>query len=117
MFAFFSMRTAGDFRTEEVDLVRKLVRLEESAPIPYSVFFRQLDLMKVSCFSLATPCLIMLMYAFRIADTQELLNSNTAGFVYVTEVDMEKRRLAVLSPCPGSLPSRFLLAGTVKWQE
>eukprot|EP00904_Undaria_pinnatifida_P010268 jgi/Undpi1/6371/HiC_scaffold_20.g08852.m1 len=48
---------------------------------------------------------------------QELLNSNTAGFVYVTEVDMDKRRLAVLSPCPGSLPSRFLLAGTVKWQE
>lgn len=49
--------------------------------------------------------------------TQELLNSNTAGFVYVTEVDMDKRRLAVLSPCPGSLPSRFLIAGTIKWQE
>ncbi|CAN0549324.1 unnamed protein product, partial [Ectocarpus sp. 12 AP-2014] len=48
---------------------------------------------------------------------QELLNSNAAGFVYVTEVDMDKRRLAVLSPCPGSLPSRFLIAGTVKWQE
>jgi len=37
--------------------------------------------------------------------------------VYVTEVDMDKRRLAVLSPCPGSLPSRFLIAGSVKWQE
>ncbi|CAN0345848.1 unnamed protein product [Discosporangium mesarthrocarpum] len=48
---------------------------------------------------------------------QELLQSNTAGFLYVTEVDMEQRRLAVLSPCPGALPSRFLLAGSVKWQE
>ncbi|CAM9553971.1 unnamed protein product, partial [Choristocarpus tenellus] len=48
---------------------------------------------------------------------QELLQSNTAGFLYVTEVDVEQRRLAVLSPCPGALPSRFLLVGTVKWIE
>ena len=33
------------------------------------------------------------------------------------EVDLQNERLKVLSPCPGQLPGRFLLAGEVKWLE
>ncbi|PIA14574.1 Clp1-domain-containing protein [Coemansia reversa NRRL 1564] len=39
------------------------------------------------------------------------------GFVNVTKVDMEKRRLIVLSPVPGRLPKQVLLYGNTRWME
>jgi len=47
----------------------------------------------------------------------KLLETNIAGFVYVTDVNMERRKLTVLSPSPGILPSRYLLLGSLKWLE
>jgi polyribonucleotide 5'-hydroxyl-kinase len=48
---------------------------------------------------------------------QEILDANAAGFVLVTEVDMVGRRMSVLSPCPGGLPSDVLILGSVQWTE
>ncbi|KAG5176702.1 Pre-mRNA cleavage complex II protein Clp1-domain-containing protein [Tribonema minus] len=48
---------------------------------------------------------------------QEIADCNVAGFVYVTEVDMVGRRLVVMSPCPGDLPSAYLLVGGIRWSE
>eukprot|EP01041_Mallomonas_annulata_P001478 gene1477-2841_t len=48
---------------------------------------------------------------------QELLKSNSAGFLYVVELDLESDSMVVLLPCPGSLPSKFLLMGSLKWVE
>lgn len=48
---------------------------------------------------------------------QQLIHSNTAGFLYVVEVNFETDNMVVLSPCPGSLPSKFLILGTIKWME
>ncbi|KAJ2605027.1 Cleavage polyadenylation factor subunit clp1 [Coemansia sp. RSA 1722] len=39
------------------------------------------------------------------------------GFVNVTKVDMDKRRLTVTSPVPGRLPTNLLLYSDVKWME
>ncbi|KAJ2076908.1 Cleavage polyadenylation factor subunit clp1 [Coemansia sp. RSA 988] len=39
------------------------------------------------------------------------------GFVNVTKVDMERRRLIVLSPVPGRLPKQVLLFGNTRWME
>ncbi|KAJ2805057.1 Cleavage polyadenylation factor subunit clp1 [Coemansia guatemalensis] len=39
------------------------------------------------------------------------------GFVNVTKVDMERRRLIVLSPAPGRLPKQVLLYGNTRWME
>ncbi|KAJ1812277.1 Cleavage polyadenylation factor subunit clp1, partial [Coemansia sp. RSA 2599] len=39
------------------------------------------------------------------------------GFVNVTKVDMDKKRLTVTSPVPGRLPSNALLYSQVKWME
>lgn len=47
----------------------------------------------------------------------ELLSSNVAGFIYVTEVDMANGRFTYTSPCGGELPSRNLIAGSLKWIE
>ena len=45
----------------------------------------------------------------------DLLNSNVAGFIYVTEVDMIQKKFTYLAPCPGELPSTVLLVGNLKW--
>jgi polyribonucleotide 5'-hydroxyl-kinase len=46
-----------------------------------------------------------------------ILKRNIAGFLYVTDVNFEKRKITVLAPCPGPLPSKYLLLGTLKWLE
>jgi hypothetical protein len=48
---------------------------------------------------------------------EQLLSSNAAGFVYVTEVDMVKRTLTYVAPSPGPLPNNLLLAGSLLWVE
>jgi|UniRef100_A0A7S0KGS7 polyribonucleotide 5'-hydroxyl-kinase len=45
----------------------------------------------------------------------ELLSSNVAGFIYITEVDMVAKKFTYLSPCPGDLPSSVFLVGNLKW--
>jgi len=52
------------------------------------------------------------------ARTQEaVLETNLAGFVYVTEVNLEKRKVTLLAPCPGPLPGKYVLVGSLKWYE
>lgn len=44
----------------------------------------------------------------------ELLSSNIAGFVLVTDVDVTRGTVTYLAPCGGQLPGRYLLAGSIK---
>lgn len=46
-----------------------------------------------------------------------LSTSNAAGFVSIVSVDTDSDSLTVLSPCPGMLPSKHLLVGSLKWVE
>lgn len=46
-----------------------------------------------------------------------LLSSNVAGFIYVSEVSGDKRKMTILTPTPGKLPQTFLLMGTMKWMD
>ncbi|KAK9842588.1 hypothetical protein WJX81_007645 [Elliptochloris bilobata] len=43
-----------------------------------------------------------------------LLSVNVAGFIYVSDVDVTRNTVTFLSPSPGPLPGKFLLAGSVK---
>ncbi|CAO3692138.1 unnamed protein product [Umbelopsis ramanniana] len=45
------------------------------------------------------------------------LESNVAGFIYVSDVDDAKQKLTILSPAPGRLLKRHLLMGSFKWIE
>ncbi|KAI8076436.1 Pre-mRNA cleavage complex II protein Clp1-domain-containing protein [Gilbertella persicaria] len=47
----------------------------------------------------------------------KLLSSNVAGFIYVSDVDEEKKKVTILSPSPGRLPKKNLLMGSFKWME
>eukprot|EP00842_Homolaphlyctis_polyrhiza_P006326 jgi/Hompol1/6695/HPOL_000415-RA len=50
-------------------------------------------------------------------ETLALLESNIAGFIYVSEVMTEKRKMTVLAPTPGKLPKTFLMMATLKWLD
>ena len=50
-------------------------------------------------------------------ETQVLLRSNICGFIYISEVDDEKRKMTVLCPNPGRLPKKYLIMGALKWME
>jgi polyribonucleotide 5'-hydroxyl-kinase len=47
----------------------------------------------------------------------QILTTNLAGFLYVTEVNFERQKITCLAPCPGPLPSKYLLLGSLKWLE
>jgi polyribonucleotide 5'-hydroxyl-kinase len=50
-------------------------------------------------------------------DEVSLIETNVAGFIYVSEVDEKKKRLTVLAPNPGKLPKKYLWLGTLRWVE
>ncbi|EFJ20213.1 hypothetical protein SELMODRAFT_177107 [Selaginella moellendorffii] len=50
-------------------------------------------------------------------DPDQVLACNVAGFVYVTEVDLNRKKLTYVAPCPGPLPSNILIAGSLLWVE
>lgn len=49
--------------------------------------------------------------------SQSLLGCNVAGFVSIVQVDVERGVMTLLCPCPGALPSSYLLVGSIKWME
>lgn len=47
----------------------------------------------------------------------ELLGAPVLGFVHIAEVDATRKKITVLSPSPGRLPSKTALIGTLDWQD
>ncbi|GAB2237520.1 hypothetical protein Droror1_Dr00015422 [Drosera rotundifolia] len=50
-------------------------------------------------------------------DADQILSSNVAGFIYITDVDMQRRKITYLAPSAGELPSRMLIHGSLAWLE
>jgi len=48
---------------------------------------------------------------------EQVLDLDVVGFLVVTGLDVEGRKMTVLSPSPGSLTGRKALIGTLEWQE
>ena len=44
----------------------------------------------------------------------QLLSANTAGFIYVSDVNPVTRTISFLAPCPGPLPCKYLLSGSLR---
>ena len=48
---------------------------------------------------------------------QPLIASNIAGFISIVQIDIDRGYMTILCPCPGALPSSYLLVGSIKWLE
>mmetsp|Transcript_10631 Transcript_10631/g.15863 ORF Transcript_10631/g.15863 Transcript_10631/m.15863 type:complete len:424 (-) Transcript_10631:91-1362(-) len=68
--------------------------------------------LKVNITSALQHCILAVSYA---KSSEQLLEMNIAGLVFVKEVDTKKQQMTVLAPSSGNLPHRFLLHGTLKW--
>lgn len=50
-------------------------------------------------------------------EADQIISSNVAGFIYVTDIDIQRKKITFLAPCAGELPSKFLIIGTLTWLE
>lgn len=48
---------------------------------------------------------------------EDLVRTNLAGFIVITDVDMERQLYKILSPAPRPLPRQFLLLSDVKFMD
>lgn len=49
--------------------------------------------------------------------TDIITHTNIAGFIYIIQIDIESDIITILQPCPGNLPSKNLLVGSIKWVQ
>jgi len=49
--------------------------------------------------------------------SEEVVKKNIAGYVCVTDVDVEKGKMTVLSPSPGPLPKLLLLQSDIQFMD
>ncbi|MFS7948247.1 putative pre-mRNA cleavage complex subunit Clp1, clp1 domain superfamily protein [Helianthus anomalus] len=42
---------------------------------------------------------------------------NIAGFIWITDIDILRKKITYLAPSGGELPSKFLLMGSLTWIE
>ncbi|KAG9451736.1 hypothetical protein H6P81_004640 [Aristolochia fimbriata] len=47
-------------------------------------------------------------------EPEQIISSNVAGFIYVTEIDVQRKKIQFLAPCLGELPSKEEGVGTME---
>ncbi|KAI3830998.1 hypothetical protein MKX03_019232 [Papaver bracteatum] len=50
-------------------------------------------------------------------EPSEIISSNVAGFIYVTDIDVQRKTITYLAPSLGELPSKYLIMGSLTWIE
>ncbi|XP_023533688.1 protein CLP1 homolog [Cucurbita pepo subsp. pepo] len=50
-------------------------------------------------------------------EPDEIISSNVAGFVYITDIDIQRKKITYLAPSAGDLPGKYLIVGTLTWIE
>ena len=75
------------------------------------------QVVKVDNYDMCLHSILAILNVDQDQHENKLLESNVAGFVYVSDVDDEKRKVTILSPSPGRLPKKHILMGSFKWME
>ncbi|KAI8008434.1 hypothetical protein LOK49_LG07G02865, partial [Camellia lanceoleosa] len=50
-------------------------------------------------------------------EPEQIISSNVAGFIYITDINIDRKKITYLAPSARQLPSRFLIMGTLTWIE
>ncbi|XP_058187169.1 protein CLP1 homolog [Rhododendron vialii] len=50
-------------------------------------------------------------------EPDQIISSNVAGFICITEIDFDRKKITYLAPSAGELPGRFLIMGSLAWLE
>eukprot|EP00877_Chromochloris_zofingiensis_P009318 jgi/Chrzof1/463/Cz01g16220.t1 len=74
----------------------------------------KLDPLKVTSVMVTLDMMHTLLAVSHAQTPDQLVSANIAGFVLVTNVDVEQSTVTYLAPCAGPLPGRYLLMGSFK---
>ncbi|KAJ1663079.1 Cleavage polyadenylation factor subunit clp1 [Coemansia sp. RSA 1813] len=92
-----------------------------SLPLGETRKLSETTVFEVTCDEALTHSVLAVTDATPPADTDSeragIVGAQALGFVNVTRVDMDKRRLMLVAPVRGQLPRRVLLYGSIKWME
>lgn len=50
-------------------------------------------------------------------DWNDLLRCPSAGYLLIEHVHVDSDELSVVAPCPGPLPSKYLILGSIRWLD
>lgn len=50
-------------------------------------------------------------------EPEQIVSSNIAGFIYITDIDIQRKKITYLAPCAGELPGKYLIVGSLTWVE
>ncbi|KAK9107758.1 hypothetical protein Syun_023769 [Stephania yunnanensis] len=50
-------------------------------------------------------------------EPDQIISSNVAGFICITDIDIQRKKITYLAPSAGDLPSKFLIVGSLTWLE
>ncbi|EMR11267.1 hypothetical protein PNEG_00297 [Pneumocystis murina B123] len=86
-------------------------------PIGHDISSQKLQMIKINVFSILQNSVLAVSHANINDSIDTILESPVAGYIYVSDVDDNKKKLTILSPLPGKLPSSVLIMGSFKWQD
>ncbi|QSL64264.1 hypothetical protein MERGE_000420 [Pneumocystis wakefieldiae] len=86
-------------------------------PIGHDISLQKLQMIKINVFSILQNSVLAVSHANINDSIDTILESPVAGYIYVSDVDDNKKKLTILSPLPGRLPSPVLIMGSFKWQD
>ncbi|KAL7150860.1 hypothetical protein ABFS83_05G142400 [Erythranthe nasuta] len=50
-------------------------------------------------------------------EPDEIISSNVAGFIWITDINFESKKITYLAPSAGNLPGKYLIMGSLTWYE
>ncbi|EEF45009.1 cleavage/polyadenylation factor ia subunit clp1p, putative [Ricinus communis] len=75
------------------------------------------DPLRVAAVNIDRDLLHVVLAVSYAQDPDKIVSSNVAGFIYITDIDLQRRKITYLTPTAGKLPSNNLIMGTLTWLE
>ncbi|KAJ8658141.1 hypothetical protein O0I10_006148 [Lichtheimia ornata] len=97
--------------------VGEAIAPSSALPLGMDSTVTETQVIKVETHEMCLHSIMAILNADPSEHESKLLDTNIAGFIYVSDVDEAKQKLTILSPAPGRLPRRHLLMGSFKWME
>ncbi|KAI8877110.1 Clp1-domain-containing protein [Backusella circina FSU 941] len=97
--------------------VGDVIAPSSALPIGMDSSSNETQVVKVDNYDMCLHSILAILNADKDEHENRLLERNVTGFIYISDVDEEKRKVTILSPSPGRLPKTHLLMGSFKWME
>ncbi|KAI8089895.1 Pre-mRNA cleavage complex II protein Clp1-domain-containing protein [Halteromyces radiatus] len=106
-----------NFNDINVWRVGEAIAPSSALPIGMESKDNETEVVKVDSYDMCLHSIMAILNADDSEHDNKLLESSVVGFIYISDVNEDKKKMTVLSPSPGRLPRRHVLMGAFKWME